>query len=452
MQRTKNKLGIGLMFIAGLFLFNPTTSVVDVLPDVIGYIIVYFALRKLGDLNDHIDTAIQYTKRMILVSALQLVCLVTLFGVVTPQEMPTSHLLFSFAISVCEIIFLFKLFSELFEGIAYLGARHGATLILEHKRTERFHVSTVFFFVSKSVLATLPEFSALTYRDGTEWEFLYNYVELFRTLAIVIMLPIGIVWLVKLWKYVHFITKDTDFINALEEKYEKEVLPKQEIFIQRYASVAFSVLTVGMFFSLDLYSDSISIIPDFICPIFLFIGLFFLKKFGKVPLYAFAFCGGHFITSLVAYIWNIRFFESYTILLTRNTTEAYLSYYYLGVLKTVDAILFFFMICSLIPILKDVVNEHTGFAPVHENNVYQNEKIKYIHDSFSKRLTISKYIALVCAVLSPVCFYLTRIQMVTANTSVLWVFELISYLAFMIYFTQTLFAIKREMGYKYLLS
>ncbi len=452
MARTKNNLGIGLVFLAGLFFFNPTVSVVDILPDFIGYVILYFGLRKLGDLNDHIDNAVAYTQKMMIVSICQLLSMVVLFGFITEQEKPTSYLLFSFAISVFEIIFLSRLFGEFFEGIVYLGSRNGATSLLENRRTENFHTFTVFFFIAKAVLATLPEFSSLAYRDGSNWEFLYDYIGLYRTVAIIIMLPIGIVWLVGLWKYLKHITNDSSFITSMEDAYEKNVLPKKEIFVQRYSAVAFTVFAIGVVFSLDLYMDNISMLPDFICPIFILVALLFLKKYVGISQKAIYFCIGHLITSVSTYVMTILFYNNYTLLLTRNTAEAYDAYMVLGAVKTLDSVAFFLMAFSLLPILKNIVNEHTGYAPANENNVDLYDKVRYVHEVLNKRLVVSKYLALACAVSSPLVFFFTRILYIAKNTSFLWIIEFLIYSAFIIYFIQTLFAIKREMGHKYLLS
>ncbi len=445
-------LGIGLVFLAGLFLFNPTISVVDILPDIIGYIILYFGLRKLGDLNDHIDNAIAYTKKMMIVSAAQLLSVFVLFGFITEQEKPTSYLLFSFTVSVFEIIFLSRLFSEFFEGIVYLGSRNGASDVLENKRTEKFRTLTMFFVVAKAVLATLPEFSSLTYRDGSNWEFLYDFIGMYRTFAFLIMLPIGIVWVVGLWKYLKLILKDKAFLHSMEVAYKTNVLPKKEIFVQRFSAVAFTVFSIGIAFSLDLYIDNISMLPDFICPVFVLIALLLLRKYVNVSNKALYFCAGHVLTSTVTYIMTILFYDNYTLLLTRNTAAAYDAYLILGVIKTVDSLFFFLMIYALLPILKNIVDEHTGYAPANENNIDMYDKVHYVHETLNKRLRISKYLALACAVSSPLVFFFTRTLYIAKNTSFLWMIEFVVYLIFIIYFIQTLFAIKREMGHKYLLS
>ena len=54
MEKAKNKKRISFTAIAVsfVFLFNPNISIIDFLPDFIGYIILTVALINLADLND----------------------------------------------------------------------------------------------------------------------------------------------------------------------------------------------------------------------------------------------------------------------------------------------------------------------------------------------------------------------------------------------------------------
>ena len=452
MHIAKRSLGIGLLCLAGFFLFNPTVSVVDLLPDCIGYVILYFALRKLADINDHIETAIGYTKRMIVVSLAQFLSVFVLFGFVSEPEKPTTYLLFSFVFSVFEIVFLSRLYGEFFEGMIYLGSRKNGTAVFENRATERMSRITGFFFVAKACLATLPEFSALVHNTDSRWRFLYNHIGLFRTVALLIALPIGIHWLFRLCKYVRSVVADRSFIEQLETTYAQDVLPKKEIFMQRSVAVAFVMMSIGICFSLDLYLDDRSILPDFLCPLFVLAALLLLKKHFRISTLALCCCGAHFVSSLAVYICNYLFFSKYTLLLTRLSAEAYDAHLSLGIVKTLDSFLFFLMIYFLLPSLKDMVLEHTGFSPISESNVHQEDKIRYIHDALNKRLYVARILAIVCALSSPVVFFCTRVLYIARRASFLWMIELIVYLIFAVYLIKTLFAIKREVGYKYLLS
>ena len=61
MGREKNKtirLGFSYIALSAIFFFNANVNVIDVLPDVMGYVILLAAMTKLADLSDDIDVII----------------------------------------------------------------------------------------------------------------------------------------------------------------------------------------------------------------------------------------------------------------------------------------------------------------------------------------------------------------------------------------------------------
>ncbi|MBO5305946.1 MAG: hypothetical protein J6B12_04200, partial [Clostridia bacterium] len=104
MVKERKNLGLGLLPVAALFLFNPPLAgFVDLLPDVIGYLLFVVALRDVADLNYHMEEALASFRRMIIVSAFQLLSIFWLFGFCTPKERPVSILLVVFTVSVLEL-------------------------------------------------------------------------------------------------------------------------------------------------------------------------------------------------------------------------------------------------------------------------------------------------------------------------------------------------------------
>lgn len=56
-------MNIGYLIAGCVFLFNPTVNLIDVLPDVIGFLLILKGLYKLADLNGKIKTARQKSKQ-----------------------------------------------------------------------------------------------------------------------------------------------------------------------------------------------------------------------------------------------------------------------------------------------------------------------------------------------------------------------------------------------------
>ena len=66
-------LGMGLILLAPLFLFDQNIALVDVLPDAVAYIILTLSLRYFRDISSHFETAFGKFRVLVLVSVLKVV-------------------------------------------------------------------------------------------------------------------------------------------------------------------------------------------------------------------------------------------------------------------------------------------------------------------------------------------------------------------------------------------
>lgn len=493
MGKARKNMGLGLVIAAFFFLFNPYLSVVDVIPDFIGYALLCIGISQLADMNYHFEEALRYFKKMLLVSLAQTFCLFILFGFVTGKERPTALLLFAFTFAAIDIIVLTHAYNAFFEGMIYMGSRMDSTAVFhiseaqqkrfqrkkekweariqkENERrkkknlparplrelrapqnaTSRMALFTTVFVVVKAVLTALPEFASLALssaEDTAQNRFeLYDFIGLFREVELLILVPLGIAWLVKMVKYVRSLTNDTAFMSALYEKYVTEVEPKSYLFIQRAIKLAFAVFSIGALFSIDFYIENNSILPDFLCPIIFIVALLLLKKFIKIPFYTYLLCGAHAVTSAITYILSANFYSNYTLSLTNIRIEAYNAFQIVSIVKIVDSVLFFAMMLSLLPVLHTVIKSYTGFAPVSEANVHSEEKLRYVHSMLGKKLIVLLVIAALGTV-SSICYIL-----LVRDVTFMWMIDFVLYAAFAVHTFTSLNAIAEEVEYKYLLN
>ena len=491
MGKARKNLGLGLVCISFLFLFNPVLAVIDILPDFIGYLLLCIGISQLADMNYHFEESLRYFKRMLVVSIIQMFSVFLLFGLVTGRERPTAILLFTFTFAVVEVIFLAHAYNQFFEGFLYLGSRMETSTVfhteaqllreesrrlraekrlkkmnkrrLEKRRpplrskpqrpfrsnTSRAASFTLLFVVLKAILTVLPEFSALveqSYNESARFVFLYDFIGLYRSVAFVIVIAFGLSWLIKMIRYVRSIIKDRPFMQALTDKYVSEVEPKTYIFIQRAIKLAFIVLSIGAVFSIDFYIDGNSILPDFLCPLILIAALILLRKFVKIPIKSYFLCGLYTITSTVTYVLSAIFYSNYTLSLSNIRLEAYQVFQDLSLVKIVDSVVFFFLILCLFPVLSEIIKTYTGFSPVSGANVQMQEKIKYVHGMLHKKLRIFLILAALCS-LSGVCYIL-----LVKHLNFIWIVDFLVCLIFSVYTITTLNAICEEVQYKYLLD
>ena len=453
MVRQRKNLGIGLLLIGAFFLFEPTMAgVLDLLPDAIGCLLMMLGLRALADLDDYMESAITMFKRMLIVGTCRFFSAFWLFGFCTPKERPVTTLLIAFVAGVFELIFLTSAFKAMFDGFLYLGSRHGGTAMFgDQQKNATAHIwkVTLVFIIAKAVITALPEFSSLTlssYDDMSPLRFLYNYISLLRTFAIIILIPIGLFWVISFYRYIRSILRDEPFISALTEKYKADVLPRTDIFLRRAIGAGTIILSIGICFSIDIYIDYISLLPDFLCPIILLIGFALLKPYiGKnihVPICAAA----HMITSAAVFFYSVYFYDHFTMSLALFSEKALLAYYTFCILKVTDSLFFGAMMLSLLPSIRHIIVNYTGFAPLNVANFNSEDKLKQVHGMLNKRVTLISIFSVAAAIGSILYILLVR------HADFIWLIEFSLCLTLVIYLIGTLRAICEEVEYKYMLS
>ena len=112
-------MNIGYLIAGCVFLFNPTVNLIDVLPDVAGYLLILKGLYRLSDLNGKIKTARQKFKAAVWISLGELLAMLMI-----PILDATWYLILSFVFGVLKLIYLIPAFVNLFEGISYLELRY----------------------------------------------------------------------------------------------------------------------------------------------------------------------------------------------------------------------------------------------------------------------------------------------------------------------------------------
>ncbi|MBR4873150.1 MAG: hypothetical protein IKV00_04865 [Clostridia bacterium] len=494
MGKARKHLGLGLVCAALVFLFNPMISVIDVLPDCIGYLLLCMGITQLADMDYHFEEALKYFKRMLIASAIQLGSVLVIFGLVTDRERPTAFLLLAFIFSVVELIFMTHAFRCFYEGFLYTGSRLGSTAVFAidekdnsryeekcRRRDEKLNAEnrkrasrgldplapkeipapksatvkaarlTTAFIIAKVCLTVLPEMAALSlssYDETTRFSFLYNFIPMFRRFAVLIGIPVGIVWLVRIRRYVRSLMADRPYMATLKHKYVTEIEPKTYIFIQRAIKLAFAVMSVGIVFCADMYmeSNTFNILPDTLCALILIGALLLLRKFVKVPVYTYLLCGIYAALSTVTFVVSSRFFTNYTLNLTNIREEAHNAFLVLQVTEIADAALFFAMLLSLLPVLSAIIKQYTGFAPVSGGNVQYEDKVRYVHAMLRKRLIVMAIMGALCLV-SGICYIL-----LVKNVTFMWIVDFLVCGTLAVYTILTLNAIVQEVEYKYLLN
>lgn len=393
----KKDVNLGFMSIAlaSVFFFNSNINIIDVIPDLIGYIIISLALVSLSFLNEDIDKAGRFFRYMIIVEACKFLSLLWVFGLGRPDERETGTLLLTFVFAIIEAGILFVAYSSLFEGIQSLGFAHKNTAVLgtsnpeEKSYTEKARAFTLFFVIFKSAMAVLPEFANLTsytYTEGSSIMYLYDFIGIMRAFAFIIVTVVGIVWMTKFIKYFKRLSKDSDFCGELEVIYIERVLSKRGPMIKFNMGIVFFLFSAALVFMFDLRFDGVNITPDFIGAMLIILAIVFLNKYDKSPKKLLKLSSiGYFVASASAYASEILFYEKYYYTAIFRSTAAKVCYILWCSLRVLSTIFFALVVLAYIQTLYSIIKEHTGYVYGRESEVNE-AKLREYHKESARKL------------------------------------------------------------------
>lgn len=479
---------VGLLVASLFFFFNPAISIIDILPDTFGYILLLLGMRMLRDLNDDLWDAYSGFFKMIGVDVAKGLALFFIFGILPPSERSVGTLVATLCFAVIELFLLIPALSHLFAGLLTLANRHGSASLfwvgkerrmptpprptgdrekderraaayearcarIRHKNEtrpcllDRAKVGTFIFVWVKTALALLPEFSSLS---GTEfnnglvnW---YNYITLFRTFAIFVGLIVGIVWLCRMARFIRAVAGDADFEAALEKQYHEEVAVHKEIFLQRAIGFSMILLCIGAVLSADFYIEYYNIIPDVLSAAFLMAGVLSAKKYITGAKTSVVCIGVYGVCSLVSSALTIYFNQVYYFNAIYKDDRAYFFYLLMVAATVVENGMFLASLWRIACNFRQVIRDYTGFAMEGDISETTANHLSGIHKALRKNVT-QFFVAGVISAAASVAYELTK-----ASVGFVWMIDFALAVVFFCLFIHATSEIREQMEYKYMLS
>lgn len=294
MQGVKKNMGLFSVLLSALFLFNPIYGFRDMLPNCIGYLLLWTGLGALGDLNDSIFESAQRFRILFWADIGVVLAQFLLHGILAQKieemnvyEYPMLILLFTSLQFLLHLLVLIPAFRKLFAGMDWLAVKHGSEALSAEKhgksRSERMGILTTVFVAVSSVAMLLPELTVLASfeyeRENPLFSFdWYNYVDLLRFVASAVSLLVGFVWLFFYYRYFKVALHDRDWLDSLCTEYRVKVLPKHKMLTMRTFSTAFLLLRVGAVFLIKLRINHHSVLPGVICAFLVAIAVLMLGQ------------------------------------------------------------------------------------------------------------------------------------------------------------------------------
>ena len=167
--RIPRKLRFSLFALSALFFANPNIANIDILPDSIGYLLLWAGLYYAADLHSRLDEARDGFLRMAFIDAAKTASFFFLVMVASRDEQPTLQLVFTFVFGVLELIYALPAWKNFFEGMYGLISDRGDLRRYDlggRKRTrclpELLGRSTTAWIIWRATLSTLPEMTSLS--------------------------------------------------------------------------------------------------------------------------------------------------------------------------------------------------------------------------------------------------------------------------------------------------
>ncbi len=432
-RRPGRNLGLGYLIAGACFLFDPFLGVFDFLPDCIGYLFFALGLYRLADMDDRLAEAARCARRLALLGLGRLLALLLAFGLMSPSEQPVFMLLALFSLAVLDAIVFLPMWSRFSGGLTYLGSRCDAQALLDrtrrrpnprdpagdlHRRslTERYTAASIRFFILREILAVLPELTVLTSERGGvemgEGNRLYEFVGLFRGVAVIIGLVVGIVWLVQTVRFVHRVLADKPCMERLYDKYTSEVLVQRDLFARRAVKAALVCLVAAAFLSVDFHLTlemgdgtdiNFNVLPDLLSAVLLFLSLWYLRRYTKdcmAPLIATVSYGS---LSVVIWFASWRYVTLEEVLAGdsyRGLTadEVMTRSEHMLLLQLLAAVVFAVAFLLTLRVLFTIARRYTGVTALHDGSSYAEERTSAIHGVIRRQLIAVAVVAVLCAI------------------------------------------------------
>lgn len=380
--RVKKRLGLWLCIPAAVCLFHPVVAFMDVLPDVIGYVLLYAALGQAADLNEKIAESRSAFRKMMWIGVGASVVQYCLYGVLpgtassmNAYETPVWILLCSFVMFLLQWYFLIPAYRNLFLGLGelmepsadprLLRVRRGKT---RYERLARF--SARFVFLS-SVLSLLPELTILTTFEyeaeqaAFDW---YRFVVLFRGMAFVISFVIGLCWLIRVWCLIGKTCHQTERMAELELRYTREVLPQTGVLTLRRVKFSFAFFALSACFLPTVRMDGNEIFPSAVCALLLIPAVLLLGDLVHVRGGFWGSVGALFAVGCFRIFYNYTFLDRYTSFeASMYRADAYQAFLFLRLTELAEAVLLFVVWCWVLRMLSVMIRTET--AEVYSNDV-----------------------------------------------------------------------------------
>lgn len=273
MEKIRIRPGLALMAAGLCFLANPLVNVIDVLPDVIGWLLIALSMTTLAYVNDDIAAARRSAWILFGITLAKTAPMTfSLLGskVLPLLAEPVMVLVYTISFGIFELYLGSKVIRTWLAGISQMGLLHDSKASI--RGTDGLRLMTFFFFLLRTVGSIVPE---LVYLRSTEYlgNVVYGVVIDIRDYRPYLIIfcafcagVFAIGWLIAMLRYIRGLSKDRNgafgaALQQLEEERQPAVLCKSTL--ERFR-IAFALMLVGGVFLCHFTFEYVNVLPDFV--------------------------------------------------------------------------------------------------------------------------------------------------------------------------------------------
>ncbi len=328
-----NKRGFYFILFSSLVFVLPSINTLDLLPDFIGYLLLYLLLSRGSELVPYLSEARSAALKLTFVTLARLPATVIMYAnMYTGRDIVP---LFTLVFAVTESILLYILITNAFSGLFYIAERTDASAILRKIKLARLSVTpegiekfTLFFALLRAVLNVLPELCLLSSQNAGLNRTMAILYPILLSVSLIISALVGIIWLIIALKYARAITNGTEIAGEVKTMAGETKL--EELKIKKHTGTLTSTLTVlaaSSIFTLDITlkeTGGVNILPRFIYGLLLLFCAVRLFDSRHIKIALGALCALFTVLSLAMHIVTVNFYDNYTLyeLLERADAQA----------------------------------------------------------------------------------------------------------------------------------
>ena len=440
-------MGFGCIAAGLLFLFNPNISVVDVLPDCFGYLLLYRGLYQMSFLSPKLQETRGSLWKLALITALRMLSVVFL-----PYASDTFDLVLVFTFGVLEALFFLPMVAGLFEGFYGLGIRLNADSVYDIRsvrlkgedgeekakkieNAEQLKIFTVVFFLIKTTAAILPELTSLQAGGGYALETHTSlpwaqFKPLFYVFCGLIVLIFGLVWLVSFLRYVHRMKRDSVLCAGIAAHFRVSVANNPALLAALRMKKVHMLLICASVCTWIFLVDGVDVILNAFASVFLLIALLLMYRDAEnAPLVwgSIAACAATAVLSVTNLFIQIPYFEEYEAAAARHIAGAAQAYKAVRFWGSAEGVMAIVMFALTLIVYCLVLKKHVAYIPITGNTSQYSadaRRKEVLHEVYG-RVIVTGVVGLVYLILSAAYFttamYMAEIYMVNAVVCLFWI-------------------------------